>query len=124
VGVGVGVGSFLAIMLAVFLFLRHRRNNRNIPKAGATELDGLEGSRAISESEAATKYTYNKSNSELEGDSTARIPKNPQELDPVPIYEIGSSTQPAEGEKNTGKNEDESSGQYFKQDGTYRHEAP
>lgn len=123
-GVGVGVGGFLALVLAVVLILRYRRNKRNVSNHGTTGLEGMEESRAIGDSDATTKYAFNSGKPELDGYTTTPVQKDPQELDHEPIYEIGSSMQPAEGLKAGRGDGNESPGRYFKEDGTRRHEVP
>ncbi|PSN70932.1 hypothetical protein BS50DRAFT_618095 [Corynespora cassiicola Philippines] len=134
-GVGLGVATLLIIILATLLILRRRKNKR--PHTESSQIldsslhprvqSPVRNSRFDSKEEfnvAPVSYVP-----ELEDPRKPRIPKEPQELEFVPLHEIGRPVSPPQTdskqkEESHHANASEYHGRYFKEDGTYRHEVP
>ncbi|KAF1941477.1 hypothetical protein EJ02DRAFT_512401 [Clathrospora elynae] len=97
VGIGVGVGGFFILLLAFAFFLYHRRKGKiasgaarfeetpelEVPKPSTpAQFDASEGKLHCNMSGKGSRQ-------ELSGEPKARIPKEPQELEHEPIFEIG-----------------------------------
>ncbi|KAF2868438.1 hypothetical protein BDV95DRAFT_609919 [Massariosphaeria phaeospora] len=85
VGVGLGVGILIAILVGVFVYLSRRRIKRAAPRQiPETELERLGKLKQSYQPPAVLEP------SELDEQHKAWIPKEPQELEHKPLYEVPS----------------------------------
>jgi hypothetical protein len=96
VGIGVGVGGLFVFLLALTFLYRHKRRRTSIADTtgleDTPELDVVQHSRISEPDTSKGKLNYalraKGPAQEMCGEPTALIPKEPQELEHEPIFEL------------------------------------
>lgn len=127
VGVGVGVGVLLALLILGFVVLQRRRYRRDSPSKHTKGREDRKGNeQPLDKYDSKEGYMApvgaEEGRPELESYPRARITEEPQELEHRPRFEMGRTPSPEA--KDRHEQAREFPGRYFKEDGTFRHEAP
>jgi hypothetical protein len=95
VGIGVGVGGLFVFLLALILLFRYKRRTSIAETTGpedTTKLDAVQPFRLSDPDTSKGELNYalvvKDPTQEMCGEPTALIPKEPQELEHEPIFEL------------------------------------
>jgi hypothetical protein len=97
VGIGVGMGAVFAFVLALMFILYKRRKRTTasdtIESKNTSELEAVRPTKlpelTLFEGKLGRALRAKDQSQELSGEPSARIPKEAQELEHVPVFELG-----------------------------------